>query len=108
MSPGVGSRSQGGYLGYSSQSPEGKCEVSMGTQLAPALPARQGQSHRKPHLLTFDFPSRMLGEASRMPQGRSSIPELLLSTQADVGNPHSGLDRQPGQQHQWAFTTPCR
>lgn len=72
----------------------------MGTQLASALPARQGQSHRKPHLLTFDFdvPPRILGEAFRMPQGRSSLPELLLSAQADVGNPHPGLDCQPGQQ----------
>lgn len=98
VSPGVGSRSQGGYLGHCSQSPGGKCEVSMGTQVAPDLPVSQGQSHRKPHLLTFDFPSRILGEAFRMPQGRSSIPELLLSIQADVGNPHPGLDRQPGQQ----------
>lgn len=67
MSPGVGSRSQGGYLGFSSQSPEGKCEVSMGTQLAPALPARQGQSHRKPHLLTFDA-ERSLQNAPRQKQ----------------------------------------
>ena len=74
VSSGVRSRNQGGCLGYSSQSPEGKCEVSMGTQLAPALPARQGQSHKKPHRLMFDFPIRMLGEASRMPQGQKQHP----------------------------------
>lgn len=37
MNPGVGSRNLGGYTVHSSHFPEGKSEVSVRTQLVPAL-----------------------------------------------------------------------
>lgn len=93
VNPSVGSRNLGDYLVHSSHSPEGKSDVSVGTQLASALRVRQGQSYRKPHL----------SECSEKPVPQGSIHEFLLSPEVEIGNPYPGLDLQPGQYQQFAL-----